>query len=119
MDIQVKRVYEPAEDDDGMRILVDRIWPRGVKREMLAYDDWAKVLAPSTEARKAFAHKAENFAEFRGRYLSELDTSEAAAAYVESLQAAQPSRVTLLYAARDPRINHAVILRDWLAARLS
>lgn len=119
MDIQVKRVYEPVGDDDGIRILVDRIWPRGVKKEALAYDDWAKVLAPSTEARKAFAHKAENFKEFRGRYLSELNTSEAAVVYVESLRTAQPTRITLLYAAKDPQVNHAVILRDWLAVRLA
>lgn len=64
MNIQIKRVYDAPEESDGTRILVDRLWPRGIKKETLQLDDWAKVLAPSTEARKAFAHKAENFGEF-------------------------------------------------------
>lgn len=118
MDIQIKRVYEPAEPSDGMRILVDKLWPRGIKKESLKMDEWAKALTPSTEARKAFGHKAENFESFKSRYLAELNANPEAAAYVEHLRQLAPEKLTLLYAARDPQINHAVILKSWLASQL-
>lgn len=117
MNIQIKRVYEKQEPEDGYRVLVDRLWPRGVKKVDLAPDYWAKELAPSTEARKAFAHKAENFEEFRGRYLAELDSSEEAGACAKRLHKAAEERggtLTLLYAAKDPQVNHAVVLKEWL-----
>lgn len=118
MEVKIKRVYEAPEASDGYRILVDRLWPRGIRKEALAMDEWAKSLAPSTEARKAFAHKAENFPSFRGRYLQELDQSEEAAQEVEHLRAVAPSTITLLYAAKDPQVNHAVVLQSWLQDRL-
>lgn len=114
MNIQIKRVYDAPEESDGTRILVDRLWPRGIKKETLQLDDWAKVLAPSTEARKAFAHKAENFGEFKGRYEAELDQSAQAHEYVSTLAASNPPVVTLLYAAKDPQVNHAIVLKGWL-----
>ena len=114
MNIQIKRVYDAPEESDGTRILVDRLWPRGIKKETLQLDDWAKVLAPSTEARKAFAHKAENFGEFKGRYEAELDQSAEAHEYVSTLAASNPPIVTLLYAAKDPQVNHAIVLKGWL-----
>ena len=114
MNIQIKRVYDAPEESDGTRILVDRLWPRGIKKETLQLDDWAKVLAPSTEARKAFAHKAENFGEFKGRYEAELDQSAEAHEYVSTLAASNPPVVTLLYAAKDPQVNHAIVLKGWL-----
>lgn len=114
MNIQIKRVYDAPEESDGTRILVDRLWPRGIKKETLQLDDWAKVLAPSTEARKAFAHKAENFGEFKGRYEAELDQSADAHEYVSTLAASNPPVVTLLYAAKDPQVNHAIVLKGWL-----
>ena len=85
-----------------------------IKKETLQLDDWAKVLAPSTEARKAFAHKAENFGEFKGRYEAELDQSAEAHEYVSTLAASNPPVVTLLYAAKDPQVNHAIVLKGWL-----
>lgn len=118
MDIKIKRVYEPASPDDGMRLLVDRLWPRGIKKVDLAFDDWAKCLTPSTEARKAFGHKAENLETFAGRYTAELNTNPEAAAYVEKLRAAAPDAITLLYAAKDPQVNHAIILQKWLTEKL-
>lgn len=118
MEVQIKRVYEEPSADDGYRILVDRLWPRGIRKEALAMDEWAKSLAPSTEARKAFAHKAENFPSFKGRYLQELDTSDEAAQEVEHLRQLGPAKITLLYAAKDPQVNHAVVLRSWLSERL-
>ena len=117
MDIKVKRVYEPASPDDGYRVLVDRLWPRGIKKETLEMDRWAKELAPSTEARKAFAHKAENLPEFRARYTAELDASAEAGRAARELLSCGAQTLTLLYAAKDPQVNHAVILRDWLAAQ--
>ena len=114
MNIQIKRVYDAPEESDGTRILVDRLWPRGIKKETLQLDDWAKVLAPSTEARKAFAHKAENFGEFKGRYEAELDQRAEAHEYVSTLAASNPPVVTLLYAAKDPQVNHAIVLKGWL-----
>lgn len=114
MNIQIKRVYDAPEESDGTRILVDRLWPRGIKKETLQLDDWAKVLAPSTEARKAFAHKAENFGEFKGRYEAELDQSAEAHEYVSTLAASNPPVVTLLYAAKDPQVNHTIVLKGWL-----
>lgn len=119
MEIQIKRVYEPYSEDDGYRVLVDRLWPRGLTKERVHYDLWAKFLAPSTEIRKAFGHKAENFDTFKGAYVAELDTNAEAAEFAKSITGpdfAKYPRVTLLYAARDPKINHAVILADWLRA---
>ena len=118
MDIKIKRVYEPAEPSDGMRILVDKLWPRGVKKADLKMDEWAKVLTPSTEARKAFGHKPENFDSFKSRYLAELNANPEAAAYAEHLRALAPPVLTRLYAARDPKINHAIILKGWLEEQL-
>lgn len=113
--INIKRVYEDASGSDGFRVLVDRLWPRGMSKERLHPDLWAKGLAPSNEARKEFAHKAENFQSFRARYLMELDQSDEAAALAAELLSREV--VTLLYAARNPEVNHAVILRDWLESR--
>lgn len=113
--VSIKRVYEDASESDGFRVLVDRLWPRGMSKERLHPDLWAKGLAPSNEARKEFAHKVENFQSFRTRYLMELDQSDEAAALAAELLSHEV--VTLLYAAKDPEVNHAVILRDWLESR--
>lgn len=120
MNIKIKRVYEAPGPDDGYRVLVDRLWPRGIKKADLKHDCWAKELAPSTEARKAFAHRAENFEEFKGRYLAELDSSDEARACAEriALEAGESGTLTLLYAAKDPQVNHATVLKGWLEQRL-
>lgn len=122
MDIKIKRVYEKPEADDGYRVLVDKLWPRGIRKADLPYDYWTKELTPSTAARKAFGHKAENFDAFKERYLGELNTSDEARACAQQLEEnamhAGDSTITLLYAARDPKINHAVILREWLEEQM-
>ena len=122
MDIEIKRVYEKPEAGDGYRVLVDKLWPRGIRKADLPYDYWAKELTPSTAARKAFGHKAENFDAFKERYLGELNTSDEARACAQQLEEnamhAGDSTITLLYAARDPKINHAVILREWLEEQM-
>lgn len=122
MDIRIKRVYEKPGADDGYRVLVDKLWPRGIRKADLPYDYWAKELTPSTAARKAFGHKAENFDAFKERYLGELNANDAAHACAQQLEKAAAhagdSTITLLYAARDPKINHAVILREWLERQM-
>ena len=113
MEIVTKRVYEPAAKADGYRVLVDRLWPRGVSRQRAAIALWAKELTPSTELRTWFAHRPERFAEFARRYRQELADREAIAS--ELVAAAEPfARLTLVYAARDNQCNHAQVLKDWL-----
>ncbi|MFT3761688.1 MAG: DUF488 family protein [Pseudoxanthomonas sp.] len=114
MDIRLKRAYEPPSRGDGARILVDRLWPRGVKKEALELAAWDKDVAPSAALRQWFGHRAERFEEFAARYRDELDANPAAAALRER---AGHGRITLVYGARDPALNQAVVLRDWLLAR--
>lgn len=112
--VKIKRAYEPPERGDGYRVLVDRLWPRGIKKEKLKYDEWPKEICPSTEIRKAFGHKMENFAEFRKAYRKELKNPEAQRKLAELVKRAGKQTVTLLYAAHDEKINHAVALKEIL-----
>lgn len=115
MPLQIKRIYEAPQDSDGVRILIDRLWPRGVSKERARLDEWGKDLAPSADLRKWFGHKAENFDTFSKKYREELDTVPAAKEAVKKvLEESGKSMVTLLYGAKDPKINHAVVLRDYL-----
>lgn len=112
--IQCKRVYDAARKEDGYRVLVDRLWPRGIKKVDLACDEWCKTLAPSAELRKAFHGEAIDFAAFKKRYREELETQKEAG---EQLAArGKKGTVTLLYAAKDTEQNHAVVLAEWLRA---
>lgn len=114
MRVAIKRVYEPAADDDGRRILVDRLWPRGLSKEKAAVDLWLKEVAPSDELRKWFGHDPKKWGEFQRRYRAELDSNEEA---VQTLkQAIGKGPATLVYGAHDEQHNQAVALRDWLAA---
>ncbi|HVZ04512.1 DUF488 domain-containing protein [Hyphomicrobium sp.] len=109
--IDIKRVYENPSPQDGTRILVDRLWPRGLKKDDAALDGWAKDLAPSPELRKWFDHRPERFAEFGRRYRAELSDNPA----VENTRpSSSRAHVTLLYAAHDPNCNHAMVLADYL-----
>ncbi|MEE9096240.1 DUF488 domain-containing protein [Pseudarthrobacter phenanthrenivorans] len=110
--IHMKRIYDPPADDDGFRVLVDRLWPRGMPKEGAAVDLWLKDVAPSTELRKEFNHRPERFAEFSERYRAELDSNPAVETLL-ALAACHP-RVTLLYAARDTDANNARVLLDYL-----
>lgn len=109
--IVLKRVYDPPAATDGFRVLVDRLWPRGMTKEAAHLDLWAKDLAPSPELRKEFNHKPERFAEFTHHYLSELARNPAVAAFRAELK--RP-KVTLLYGAHDRANNHAVVLVGFL-----
>jgi uncharacterized protein YeaO (DUF488 family) len=108
----IKRIYDDPSDDDGCRVLVDRLWPRGVSKERAQLDLWLKDVAPSPPLRKDFAHMQERFADFRAAYEAELQTNPA----VQTLHAlaAQHGKVTLLFGARDPATNHARVLQEFL-----
>ena len=110
--IRLKRVYDGPAAADGMRILVDRLWPRGIKKEVAAIDLWVKDLAPSTELRKWFGHDPARWTEFRRRYTAEI--RQHAEALNKIRQFARRGTVTLIYAARDQERNEAVIIRDML-----
>jgi uncharacterized protein YeaO (DUF488 family) len=109
----IKRVYEPAEASDGYRVLVDRLWPRGVRKERAELDEWAKDVAPSPDLRTEWHQHRERFDEFAARYRDELDENPA----VQALLAVgrEHERVTLLFGARDEQVNHAAVLLGWLA----
>lgn len=107
-----KRVYEDADPDDGYRVLVDRLWPRGLSRETAHLDLWLKDVAPSPELRKWFSHRADRFVEFTERYNRELENN-AVVSELENLESGDDVG-TLLYGAHDPKINHAVVLASFL-----
>ncbi len=115
-DIRIKRIYEAPSSGDGFRVLVDRLWPRGVSKEEARLDEWLKEIAPSSELRRWFDHDPEKFDEFRKRYEAELAEKEEAVELLESA-AEEDGTLTLLYAAKDETHNHAVVLRDFLRRR--
>ena len=110
--IQCKRVYEQTGPDDGYRVLVDKLWPRGVKKTDLAYDEWCKALTPSNELRKAFHSETIDFAAFSKAYKEELAQHANEGMRLATL--ANSQTVTLLFAAKDTKQNHALVLADWL-----
>jgi len=112
MDIRVKRVYEPADDGDGTRVLVDRVWPRGVAKATLRADMWLKEIAPTTALRQWFGHDPARWEGFRDRYFAELDSAPEPVSTLRDL--ARKGTVTLLYSARDEQHNQAVALREYL-----
>jgi uncharacterized protein YeaO (DUF488 family) len=116
MQIRQKRVYDDPTPDDGFRVLVDRLWPRGLSKERAAVDLWAKDVAPSTELRKAFHHDGLSWSDFEAAYRTELDGPTRTA--VDALRAELASHpvVTLLHSVHDDVHNHALLLRDALEA---
>ncbi|WP_329741977.1 DUF488 domain-containing protein [Dyella sp. A6] len=112
MGISIKRVYEPAERSDGVRVLVDRLWPRGLKKEDAAVDLWLRELAPSAALRGWFGHDPARWEGFRHRYASELD--DQVDLWRPLAQQSRRQRVTLLFGARDEEHNNAVVLKAYL-----
>jgi uncharacterized protein YeaO (DUF488 family) len=110
--VRLKRAYEAPAADDGTRILIDRLWPRGVKKADAAIDEWMKEIAPSTELRKWFGHDPERWQEFRRRYRSEIHQHPNEFDRLRTL--AQRGRITLVFSARDEAHNDAVVLKDLL-----
>jgi uncharacterized protein YeaO (DUF488 family) len=114
MGFVMKRIYEPAEASDGSRVLVDRLWPRGVSKERAELDLWLKEIAPSPELRKAWHNAPDRHDEFTARYTTELDANPV----TEELLAVgeEHDRVTLLYSSHNPSVNHVAVLLEWLRA---
>lgn len=114
--IRVKRVYDTQEPSDGVRFLIDRIWPRGIKREALKIDGWLKDVAPGDSLRRWFGHDPEKWHEFRRRYFAELDGKPET--WQPILKAARHGPVTLLFSAREERYNNAVALKEYVEDKL-
>ena len=112
VDIRLKRVYAPAASSDGYRVLIDRLWPRGISRERAKLDEWERELAPSTELRKWFGHEPSRFEEFRRRHIEELRNERRR--LTELRRRARSGTLTLVYAAQDAEHNDAVVLGEVL-----
>ncbi|MCL2690478.1 MAG: DUF488 domain-containing protein [Chitinispirillia bacterium] len=110
--LHVKRVYEAASPDDGIRILVDRLWPRGIKKSDAHLDYWFKEIAPSPELRKWFGHIPERFEEFSKKYICELENNKTLIEQIKDML--KKKNVTLLYAAKDHEVNQAIVLKNYI-----
>lgn len=117
MKIQLKRVYDPVSESDGMRILIDRLWPRGVKKGTVPIDLWIKEVSPSDELRKWFSHDPEKWEEFQKRYIQELEANRTGVASL--VEAAKKGTVTLLYSSKKTEHNNAVCLKNYLESLVS
>ena len=115
MSVRVRRVYEPPEPDDGVRVLVDRLWPRGLSKDAARVDEWPKALTPSTELRRWYHAGEGSYEEFAGRYEAELDAPEAAELLDRVRGLARKGTVTLLTASKSPEESHAAVLARLLA----
>jgi uncharacterized protein YeaO (DUF488 family) len=113
--LRIKRIRDPASPDDGQRVLVDRLWPRGISKEVASLSLWLREIAPSTALRQWFGHDPTRWSEFRSRYRTELDANQAAVATLRGLVEAGP--VTLLYDAHDAAHNNAQALAEWMTGR--
>jgi len=113
--LNIKRVYEEASSKDGFRVLVDRLWPRGLKKEDAAIDEWAKDLAPTSELRKWFGHDPERWTDFQKKYKTELKKNEAVASFIADHKGKK--HITLLYGAKDAEHNQAIVLKEFLEAQ--
>lgn len=113
--LKIKRIYEAKTKDDGYRILVDRLWPRGVSKAAADIDLWLKEVSPSPDLRKWFNHEPEKFKEFSKKYTQELKANPMLSIITDKLKT---ENVTLIYAAKDPAINHAIVLKNYIAEHL-
>lgn len=114
-ELRIKRVYLAAETSDGWRILIDRLWPRGLKKTDARLNEWCKTIAPTDALRRWFGHADERFAVFSERYRAELAANPDAPDFAHHVaERLKESDVTLVYGARNPLSNHAIVLRDWL-----
>jgi len=111
--IKIKRAYEPSSEDDGFRILVDKLWPRGISKEKAHLNLWMKEIAPSTELRKWFSHDPEKWKEFQNKYKQELKEKKDSIAKIKDIEK-ENSAVTLVYSTKDKNHNNAVVLKDLL-----
>jgi uncharacterized protein YeaO (DUF488 family) len=114
--VRVRRVYDPPDPADGRRVLVDRLWPRGLTKSAAALDEWLRAVAPSDELRRWYGHEVGKFAEFRDRYLAELRTPERAEALAHLRELADPGPLTLLTATKDVQHSQAAVLAERLGS---
>ncbi|GAA0605785.1 DUF488 domain-containing protein [Virgibacillus siamensis] len=116
MPVQIKRIYEDASQDDGIRVLVDRVWPRGMSKEKANIDHWMKEIGPSSDLRKWFGHDPEKFTDFKGKYKDELSSGEQQdeLSKLKDVTKENNKNVTLLYSAKDEKHNQAVVLKEIL-----
>jgi uncharacterized protein YeaO (DUF488 family) len=115
--VQVRQAYDPPQPDDGKRVLVDRLWPRGLAKERAHLDEWCKEIAPSTDLRKWYGHDPDRYAEFARRYRAELRDQERAAAFARLRELADQGRLTLLTATKRSDISEAAVLAELLSQR--
>jgi len=115
--VRIRRAYDPPAPDDGRRVLVDRVWPRGRSRDALAIEAWMRELGPSDELRKWFGHEIERWPEFRRRYRAELERPEVQADLDDLARTARDGTLTLVYGARDTEHNQAVVIAEVIAGR--
>ena len=117
--IYIKRAYDEADKKDGYRILVDRLWPRGIKKEDLKYEEWIKDIAPSTDLRKSFNHEEDRFSDFKKEYVKELNNNDIKEEWLEKIKdKLKEDAVTFIYSAKDTEDNNAVVLKEWTEKKL-
>ena len=116
--VRLKRAYEPFDPDDGHRVLVERLWPRGLRKEQAHFDEWLKDIAPSDALRKWFHHDPARWAEFEQRYARELDSEAARATLADLVRRAASETITLVFSAHDAQHNNAVVLKRMIERRL-
>src|SRR5262249_8620308 len=116
--VAIKRAYDPVSRADGTRILADRLWPRGIKKQQLQVKEWMRELGPSNDLRKSFGHDSARWDEFRKRYLRELKRPEVANLLTQLVEIARNGRLTLVYSARDEEHNQAIVLKQLLEEKL-
>ena len=114
-ELRIKRIYLSSEKEDGYRLLIDRLWPRGISKVKANLDEWDKTVAPSSELREWFGHEDEKFPEFEKKYRVELEHNQDAAQFAKHVkELLKTSNVTLLYGAKNETCNQAVVLKDWI-----
>ena len=114
-EVKLRRAYDEKRKEDGYRILVDRLWPRGIKKEELSYSWWPKDIAPTDELRKYFNHEEDRFETFKKHYKEELDNHPLKKEFIEKVETQlEKHNVTLVYGAKDTEHNHAVVLKEWI-----
>lgn len=113
--IKLKRAYDAIGENDGYRVLVDRLWPRGIKKEELEHDWWPKEMAPSNDLRKSFNHDEGKFSQFKKEYIKELNNNDHKDEFIKRIEEQlNKTSITLLYAAKDTEHNQAVVLKEWI-----
>lgn len=119
-EIKLRRAYDEKGQDDGYRVLIDRLWPRGIKKEELSYSWWPKDIAPSDELRKSFDHDTEKFESFKKEYKKELEEKSIKSEFLDKVKKQlKKHNVTLVYGAKDTEHNQAVVLKEWLEEKLA